>query len=398
MKRWVGVWMVVAFGVGVGFPAGAKEDSDGKKKGQPAWNVRMQQLSGTLSKLLPYMTSDSRYEDPKNRRLIESELKKFSGYAHTLKMPADPSKVSDPTIKLVGGLFEEDAERAYQEYKRGNFRYSRTLLRTLSSYCVACHTRTDSGAQFPPVNLVPNEKTLSRYERGELYAATRQFGQALEEFDRALSDADFARTRHLEWEKAVQNSLAITVRVLKDPDRAMKVVDRVIQSPNVPMFMKDDALIWKASIEKWKKEAFRKIETEEGAFSEARRLMAEAGSLQKYPADRSADVVYLRASSVLHEMLERWPQGTKRNEALFLAGAAYEVMREAGLWSLHELYFEACIRGAPHSELARGCYARYEQAIYAGYSGSGGVSIPSDVRRKLKTLKELSADSVKQLD
>ena len=396
MKHWI-VLSVIALGW-AGVSGAVADDTASKKKDQPSLNVKMQQLSQTLSKLLPYMTSDSRYEDPKNRRMIESELKRFSGFAHTLKMPADSLKEGDPTIRLGGGLFEEDAERAYQEFKRGNFRYSRTLLRTLSSYCVACHTRTDTGVKYPAVNLVPNEKTLSRYERGELYAATRQFDRAMEEFDRALSDANFARTRHLEWEKAVQNSLAIAVRVLKDPDQAMKVIDRVIQSPHVPLFMKEDALIWKASVDKWKKEASRKIETEGGAFSEARRLMAEAASVQKYPADRSADVVYLRASAVLHEMLERWPQGSQRNEALFLAGAAYDVMREAGLWSLHELYFEACIRGAPHTELSRGCYARYEQAIYTGYSGSGGVSIPSDVRRKLKTLKDLASDSTKQLN
>ena len=59
--------------------------------------------------------------------------------------------------------------------------------------------------------------------------------------------------------------------------------------------------------------------------------------------------------------------------------------------SLHELYYEACVRRAPHTTTSAECFRRFEESIYFGYSGSGGVSLPDDVRKNLAELRDLSA-------
>ncbi len=69
--------------------------------------------------------------------------------------------------------------------------------------------------------------------------------------------------------------------------------------------------------------------------------------------------------------------------------------RNLELLKLHPLYFEACVRRDPHSTTARSCFQRYEEAVYAGFTGSGGTNIPADITVKLAGLRKLMAISSK---
>jgi hypothetical protein len=104
--------------------------------------------------------------------------------------------------------------------------------------------------------------------------------------------------------------------------------------------------------------------------------------------DRAGDVLYLRASSVLHDQLSHFPQGPKSAEAFFLLGICYEILRDFDLWTLGDTYFEACIHRAPHTELAESCYRKLEESTLAGYTGSAGTQVPLDVEKKLTRLRE----------
>jgi hypothetical protein len=73
-----------------------------------------------------------------------------------------------------------------------------------------------------------------------------------------------------------------------------------------------------------------------------------------------------------------------------MAGLCYDVLKTYQLGELHEIYFESCIRSAPHSSLAQTCYRRYEQSIYDGFTGSAGTDIPDDIEDKLQTLEALA--------
>ncbi|MEZ4750489.1 MAG: hypothetical protein R3B54_07620 [Bdellovibrionota bacterium] len=85
------------------------------------------------------------------------------------------------------------------------------------------------------------------------------------------------------------------------------------------------------------------------------------------------------------------------SEAYMLTGMAYESIDELKLWSLPEVYYQSCIRTYPHSTQAERCYTRFEENIYAGYTGSSGTHLPSDVRTKLQTLREEAQKRPNQL-
>ncbi len=358
-------------------------------KNTAQWREKMLELYKTLVEITTDTSSDQRFNAPENKSRIEKNTKKLADRAHDLsKKGLSPD--ADPTVKMISEQFQDETKRAYWALKSGNRSYARGILNHVSSYCIACHTRNNSGPSFSSLPLEPTAKNLYPIEQGRFYAATRQYDRALDLFQKIVDDTTAPIERPLEWEQAVRYGLAISVRVKKDPDQARALVERVVGSKKAPFFLKQDAVKWKDSIVKWKEELPRRALTEEGLHAEAIQLVAQARELQKYPMDHSADVLYLRATAVIHELLQKFPDGRYGQDALFMAGMSYDVLRPLSLEDIHEVYYEACIKKAPHTPTSEICYRRYEQSIYEGFTGSVGTFLPEDVKQKLQRLENLA--------
>lgn len=355
------------------------------------WNQKMQELSKVLEAIMPEIMSQ-KASVSKN---LEKNVKRLSELAHHTKpMNAGKNGVlppdADPSLTMFSNLFERETKRAYAALKSGSPEYAKSILRTTTTYCISCHTRTDSGPDFPMVNLTKSMEKLPSYEKAQWFAASRQFDASLSEFSKVLGDKSFSAKRQIEWQRAAKQSLAIAVRMKRDPDRAMGLLDEALKMQSMPGFFREQMQGWRVSLVAWKVEPAKKLKTSDELYTEMKRLVTTAKSEQGYPADHAADVLYLRASAVGHDLLALDPKGQYAAEAMLYVGTAYEVLGDPVLWPLHEMYFESCVRLAPKTDIAKECFTRYETAVYSGYSGSGGVNIPSDAEKLVSELRALA--------
>jgi hypothetical protein len=106
--------------------------------------------------------------------------------------------------------------------------------------------------------------------------------------------------------------------------------------------------------------------------------------------DHSADILYLRASNVFYDLIQKAPAGKHISQALMMQGICNEVLSPRGFEDLHRLYYESCIRKSPHSPIAMDCYRRYEQSTILSYTGSAGTALPEEIKQKLLDLFTLS--------
>ncbi|MEO5970193.1 MAG: hypothetical protein ABIQ95_09725 [Bdellovibrionia bacterium] len=376
-------------------PSPVSESKTGSKKdvtsikNDAQWRKKMQGLYKTMIEITTDTSSDRRFNAPENKNRIEKNAKILADQAHDLSKNGASSD-PDPSIKIISGLFQNETKRAYSALKSGNRAYAKGILSQVSGFCIACHTRNNSGPSFSSLPLEPMANDLFPIEQGRFYAATRQYERALDLFQKVVSSPTAVIERPLEWEQAVRYGLAISVRVKKDPDQARALVERVIGSKKAPFFLKQDAAKWRESIIKWKEELPRKALTDEGLYSEARQLIAEASQIQKYPKDHAADILYLRATAVIHELLQKSPDGRNAQDALLMAGMSYDVLRPFNLDDIHDIYYQACIKKSPHTSTSEICYRRYEQSTYEGFTGSGGAFLPEDVKQHLQQLENLA--------
>ncbi|MGZ3699020.1 MAG: hypothetical protein ACXWP5_12900, partial [Bdellovibrionota bacterium] len=320
---------------------------------------------------------------------VDNDAKKLATFAHDLNRKGMVKPDSDPTLSMVASILQESTNLAVSALKSGNRHYARSLLRSVPGYCIACHTRNGSGPSFTGMDISPTASSLSAIEQGDFFAATRQFDRALTSFKEVM-DAKDSLSRPLDWSRSVEHSLEIAIRVKNDPDQALAIAEKVLSTKQAPFFMKQDAAHWKKAILQWKEELPRRVMTETGLMAEAQRLSAEAHELQRYPADHAADVNYLRASAVLHELLQKFPDSAFKADALLLQGLCYEAFDPSDVVDIHELYYQSCIRQAPHTPTAEACFSRFEQSVFNGYTGSAGTYLPDDVLEKLDFLETMA--------
>lgn len=374
----------------------ASSKKTSKPKDPRVWNESMVELSEVFGRLLPMVVNDKKFHDPKNKKQLEKDVKKLTDLAHGMDKDLKNENYtflpdSDLTIEMISDAFKKESSRALQELKKGHMDYAQSLLKQVSNFCISCHTRNQFGPDFQTLNIETDMSSLGPLEKANFLAATRQFDRALQAYRVVVKDTKFLSSQRLNWERALSKALLIAVRVRRDPALGVEIIDDVLAlEKKVPTFIQNYAKSWKGSLVAWQKEPKREDTTEEGLFAEAQLSFTRAKAKQKYPFDRSAEVEFMRVSSLIHQMLRRYPKGERVPEALYIAGVSYEALQDLDWWSFHEMYYEQCIKKSPHSPIAQRCYARYEESVYLGYSGSSGVSIPEEVRQRLDKLQKLA--------
>ncbi len=123
----------------------------------------------------------------------------------------------------------------------------------------------------------------------------------------------------------------------------------------------------------------------------AKLLLDEARAMISFPADRSALVHYIVASSMLHRYVEAHAGDDDRNlaEAYYHLGLIESRIGRDYWVSQTGAFLESSIRLAPREPFAEQAYALLEEEIILGYSGSDGIHVPEDLERNLAELKQL---------
>jgi hypothetical protein len=352
----------------------------------------MSEMAKSLAKLLPIIFDDEKSLDAEARKVLKEELKSLQLASQNMRSQTGKhgSKVqdrigNDPALEYMAKEFGTQIDIASDNLANGEVDFARLALRPAISYCISCHTRSSQGPSFPTSPFQDSIAKLKSTERMAVYTATRQYDLALKEYGNVLRDAKGAP---LKIEKATRMALAVSVRAQENPKDALRILDQVSTAPGLLKSTERLIKAWRQSVAEWMAE--KEQDPQAAPFERARNLIRKAESSKLYLADGAGDINYLRATSILHDLLRKETTGLTRAEIEFALGKSYEVIRDLGFWDLHETYFEACVRDAPHTPIAKQCFERFEESVVLGYSGTAGTFIPSLVSKKISELKTLS--------
>jgi hypothetical protein len=242
----------------------------------------------------------------------------------------------------------------------------------VTNYCVECHTRTQQGPEFK-LKLDALSSKMSSLEKLEYLVAFRQFDQALNEAEKDLLQTK--RDNPLLWQldRVARLGLQVAVQYKSDPNAAQKLVSAVEANNNLPYFLRTKTALWKKSLEAWKKQGKSSQNLEQ-----ARKLILE----------ETSEIDSMRGLALLIQLLSIGPKAEELGETLYLTGVAYENLNGISPFSLHEKYFETCIRQVPHTSWSKKCFHNLEESIADGFTGSSGTHIPVDVHVKLEKLRQ----------
>jgi hypothetical protein len=343
----------------------------------PAWNSSMKEFKHNLMILQPYIFNSALFNDPDNYQFLSQKIHQLSEQStqvtHETRMRND-----DPTIQFVAVHFAEELSQADINFKEGAQDYSRSQLMKVTSYCLECHTRLRQGPSFMNTDSdEPFIKTLHIADRIELMISFRQFDAAFNLALESLSMPQEDENKNYKADRIARLGLSVAVQYLGSREKTEKIINTIASNPTLPIYLKQNNRYWKISVKKW---------TLKENLNSLPRIRVLVNS-------RTSEIDDMRAIRSLLSLLTRDLNPNDLGEALLLTGQSYEELRKVSTMSLHENYYEMCVRKAAATKWAKPCMARYSDSIVMSFSGSSGTHIPKDVDHHLEELRKIIKDA-----
>lgn len=355
------------------------------------WKAEMLSMANSLSELLPLAVNSSAFHQSSNKEKISSELSKMVKSAKVIQN-SPHAKNGDPILVFTSAKLLEDLEYAEAQFRIGNSDFAKKYVKNSTQYCTSCHTSVQQGRQ---INWGQQDlaTSLSPLERARYFVAIRNFDRALEEYNQVLSNKNLSHNSTAEWLSSAKNSMAIAVRVKGDPELGLKLISQLQTSSSVPLSLQQTVMQWKSDLNSWKRELNNKklsskFSTE---FKEAHRLLELGWKNSQYANSENGSIYFLRASRILNGLLERDLSKLQRAQVLYTSGLVTENLKDVNLWTLHEMYYESCIRLVPRTDQAKKCYLRYETMVFSEYLSSPyNGYVPVHIKNQLDQLKKIA--------
>jgi hypothetical protein len=362
------------------------------------WYSRMHRISAAATDIMPLAGDAQKFLDPQNNIEIQSALSELADASAQLAQ--DTTGPKDPIIQHTAKIFAQDMAYAKNQFQNGNTQVAHAVIGGLSNYCISCHTRSDRGTKNFPLPWVADLKGLNDIQKTQFYLANRQYDAALKEVNKVVSNPTDLKNDIALWRLTIEKTLALLIRVEKNVDQSFSLVQSIVKNSAAPYYIRYDAYVWLKDINAWKKDQTKnkKELSDKQKYTLASRLI-DQGKIKQKPQSHSALISSLRASALLHEVIEN-PKSKYYADSLYYAGISSELLRDISVWSLNETYYESCIRASPHTRLSEKCYVQLEASVHQAYPNTMVNPVMSDVQQhRLDELSKLAMlSSSKSID
>jgi hypothetical protein len=344
----------------------------------------MDRIFEAIRTVLPLSLDDDRFQDPERRAEILAALDALAESGAKLE---DHGRSLDAGFGYLSRSLARDTADIRARYVAGRSAEARFLLLQVTDDCVACHSRIPADRDFPlGEQFVSREEILALPldERAVLEMATRQFDRALATHEALFASPDSSPAT-LDLHGHFDDYLELCIRVRGDLERPIGVFEAFLGRSDLHASLRSNMTRWVAELR-----SLRERPPQGEPLEQARGLIRSAESEERYPNDRSALVLYVMASSILHRHVAA--AGKPRadaGEAYYLLGLIESRIGRSFWLSQTEHFLETAIRLGPGQPYAAEAYELLEEFVVSGYTGSSGTHVPEDVQQRLDELREL---------
>ncbi|MEI8025344.1 MAG: hypothetical protein WCI18_03245 [Pseudomonadota bacterium] len=359
-----------------------KSASEKSKKAPqtPSTKSLMGEVYGVFSEILPLSVSIQKFSAKENSATIERGLKKLDKISDELV-----AHTKDIEFDYIGSNFKQDIKDMNTAWQAGRSREAQFIFRNLSTNCISCHTReaaTNDSSQ-PKLFTKVNQKGLSTIELAELKTAIREFSEALDLYEQALSPKEFSMQSPVLMEGYIVDYMIVALKVKSDVARVIKTLDLLGFDPSVPFSLRMNIGKWIALLKDYRPEDINSV-------ADTEKLISKGKTLSSFPLDSAGVVANILGAKHLQFILSHNKlSSSDQAEAYYLLGISELSINRPLQVSKANFFLEKAIHTAPDSLFAQNAYTSLESNIYYQNSGSLGVYVPSADLKKLSELKKL---------
>lgn len=347
----------------------------------------MHGIFADVQEVLPLSLDPRKFSDAANRPLITKHLKHMADNAAVLRDHVAHDR--DESIAILADRLHGDAKRTYVWYSQGRFDEAQFYLHNMVENCISCHSKLPAERNFPGAAGMFQKvaiKDLGIAEQAWLQVASRQFDDALNNYEKMLRESDL-EFEHVLGMSTFTEYLKLAIRVKGDFKRPRALLKELSQRKNNNATSKKMLENLLKSIDIAEKTAKERI----GSLEKGRILIRKGETDAKFPADRENVVYQVTGSAFLNQFIDEKPKNKNQlAEAYYLLGKAEMAIGRSFWISETETFYELAIRSAPKSSWAKKALTEYKDYMKVEFSGSGGTFMPEDVKERIKTLENLT--------
>ncbi len=360
----------------------ANVNPQSRLKAAPLATANRGSLQKFADNLAILLLSLGAYNDPtsdqKNRIVIA--LNKLKVLAPEVQ-PQILSHATDPVMRFLSWDMPKQFLRIEAAVNAGTYNYARYLLRQTTQFSVGLHST--NGPKNPNILQFPEPpNNMSELEKAEYYAAIKRYEEAMLAYERVLGDKQFKIRRPELWLKAVENLMAITIRIRKNAHITLEMSSALLEEGGYTNSQKEMLQAWRNSAKVWTAEEINQKFSGADLLTKAQQII-EKGNQLTVKGENFGSIEYMRAIALLSDLAQSNEPDALKSRSFLLAGKTSEKLRNVFLWMYSDAYYEACIRAHPHSAESRECIKLLETF----QAQQKDVILDRD---KLKTLVELA--------
>lgn len=352
----------------------------------------MNEIFTAFVELLPYASSEMKFNDPKAEEFIKQRLLKLK---NAFKNAKHLSKIKTPGFQPSFEVINEHLAETYETFSTQNKMFARNRLKATTKLCISCHSQLPNGLgnTFGALKGVTRDQFSNDYEYGDFLFLVRDYTSATryfrKEIDSRISKNKEMRKIHkgteltyIDYtiEESLDRLLAINTKVFYQPKKAIAVLSEYEKNQEIPKPLRKEVGDWIKDLKSWEKMKFK------GALSSDEEV---SSFIKKHleNVDNPNHVDLLIAAGWLSKFINQNPKSPKVPEILYYLGRIDYFLEHSYFYSLSDIYLKNCVKNYPESKFARKCYEQYKDNLELGFTGTSGTDIPKDELEKLKKLK-----------
>lgn len=345
--------------------------------------------------LYSYIWSPTLYESKSAEERIPDLLSRMATDFHTVQKIAG-EKISgelmkEPGFEITLNVQRELLSEMRHRYAAGDRDYVRWRLQGMLANCASCHSRYQVKNDFIGDIPISNEDTLAaRFSKAQFLLATRQFESAGREFYKLAETLNDLPSSQRYAFNALKGWLVVEVRVKNRPKDSAADLEKFINKTELADVYSVALLSWKRDLEKFAAENTPKAPKPAQTIKKAKTLLS---FIHKGIAEQEDDknlIKTLRATALLHALLEQQVSPAERSQALLELARAYLHIPISLFEPFREMYLEQCIREFPHSAEAREAFTLYKDYEEFVSSGSSGTHLDPEQQQRMEELRKLA--------
>jgi hypothetical protein len=366
----------------------------------------MHQALDSIIHLIPFMSSEMRFKDPKHEKEINLHLNKIATAFKTAKHVKDFRMPGfSPNFKVM----KEHLDDTIMTFNSNNKTFARLRLNATTSICMSCHTQLpkDKMTSYILDTRKINRKTFNNeYEYGNFQFLLRSYRSAISSYQRSVGQRlvkrkellkikDILGSEHEHYDKIMFNSfkkiLIIYAKILRSPEKAIKVFKKYINQKQLPKYMVNDLNSWVKHLNKWKdNESLSKKYANDAELQKfIKSYVLPIEGKEETIASGEFDVDLLVISGVLSNYLNENTKTELAPEILYWIGVTENRLGKNLFFTIGDLYLKECITRYPNSPTAKKCFQEYKNEVTFRFTGSIGTNIPASKQKELKRLENL---------